>query len=223
MWGTAFPALTAWCPRLPRVSVASARVSAGAKSVLNAASAVAGAMIAARVMPTSRRRVAAAVARVPVQVRTAHATTAVSHVRQTGDRLPHAVAVVIFRARSAMTHSALRQLARRRPPHRRRTAPPAVLAVVVTRRLPSLDSRPVSVRRANRRCPLWPIKWPRARSRSRAAVPVMVGERARQSRPRAPRLRTIRLRAVVAVARASRAEVPTVPLEAPTTLRLPSR
>ena len=191
----------------------------GAKSVLSAASVVAEAMIAARVRPTSKRRAVAVAVRVPVQVQMARATIEVPHVRQPRDRLPHAAAVAIFRARSATTLSAPRQLARRPLPHRRKTALPAAPAAVATRPLLSLDSRPASVRRASRRCLLWPIRWLRARSRLRVAVLAMAGEPVRQSMVRAPRLPTTRLRAVVAVARASRAEVRT----APTTLRLPSR
>ncbi|WP_258953583.1 PSP1 domain-containing protein [Collinsella bouchesdurhonensis] len=140
----------------------------------------------------------------------------VPHARRPRDRLPHAAAVAIFRARSATTLSAPRQLARRPLPHRRKTALPAAPAAVATRPLLSLDSRLASVRRASRRCLLWPIRWLRARLRLRVAVLAMAGEPVRQSMVRVPRLPTTRLRAAV---RASRAEVRT----APTTLRLPSR
>ena len=190
-----------------------------ADRLVPAASAVAEAMIAARVRPTSKRRAVAVAVRVPLQVQMARATIVVLHARQPRDRLPRAAVVAIFRARSATTLSAPRQLARRPLPHRRKTALPAAPAVAATRPLLSLGSRPVSVRRASRRCLLWQIRWLRARSRLRAAVLAMAGEPVRQSMVRAPRLPTTRLRAV----RASRAEVRTAPLEAPTTLRLPSR
>ena len=213
----------AWFPRRLRATDASARVSAGAKSVPSAASAAAGAMIAVKVLPTSRLRAVAVVVRVPVRVRMAYATIGVPHARQPRGRPPRAVAVVTFRARSATTLSAPQQLARQRLPHRKRTARPVVPAVAATLLFPSLDSRLASVRRASRRFPPWPIRWLRVRSKSRVAVPVMAGGRVRRSRLRAPRLPMIRLRAVAAVVPASRAEVRMVPLEAPITLRLPSR
>ena len=213
----------AWFPRRLRATDASARVSAGAKSVPSAASAAAGAMIAVKVLPTSRLRAVAVVVRVPVRVQMAYMTIGAPHARQPRGRPPRAVAVVTFRARSATTLSAPQQLARQWLPHRRRTARPVVPAVAVTLLLPGLDSRLASVRRASRRFPPWPIRWLRVRSRSRVVVLVMVGERVRQGRLQAPRLPTSRLRAVVAVVLASRAEVRMVPLEAPITLRLPSR
>ena len=121
-----------------------------------------------------------------------------------------------------MTHSAPRLLARRRLLHRRRTVRPAVPAVAAIPRL-SPGRQQASAPRPSRRSPLLPTRLPRARSRLRAVVPVMAEGRALPSRLLAVRRRTSRPRAVAVVVRASRVEAPTVPLEVPTTLRLPSR